>query len=36
MWSYVFHINDDMQSIMMIEISDNSFIAKWRGGFTES
>ncbi|MDR2779132.1 MAG: ribonucleoside-diphosphate reductase subunit alpha [Puniceicoccales bacterium] len=36
MSSYIFHVEDDMQSIMTRGISDNSFIAKWGGGIAGS
>ena len=36
MSSYVFHVEDDMQSIMTRGISDNAFIAKWGGGIAGS
>ncbi|MDR2737915.1 MAG: ribonucleoside-diphosphate reductase subunit alpha [Puniceicoccales bacterium] len=36
MSSYVYHLEDDMQSIMTRGISDNAFIAKWGGGLAGS
>ncbi|MDR1890699.1 MAG: ribonucleoside-diphosphate reductase subunit alpha [Puniceicoccales bacterium] len=36
MSSYVFYVEDNMQSIMTRGISDNSFIAKWGGGIAGS
>ncbi|MDR1401680.1 MAG: ribonucleoside-diphosphate reductase subunit alpha [Puniceicoccales bacterium] len=36
MSSYIFHVEDDMQSIMTRGISDNAFIAKWGGGIAGS
>ncbi|MDR1595839.1 MAG: ribonucleoside-diphosphate reductase subunit alpha [Puniceicoccales bacterium] len=36
MSSYIFHVNDDMRSIMTRGISDNAFIAKWGGGIAGS
>ncbi|MDR1433519.1 MAG: ribonucleoside-diphosphate reductase subunit alpha [Puniceicoccales bacterium] len=36
MSSYIFNVEDDMQSIMMRGISDNAFIAKWGGGIAGS
>jgi ribonucleoside-diphosphate reductase alpha chain len=36
MSSYVYHVNDDMRSIMTRGISDNAFIAKWGGGIAGS
>jgi ribonucleoside-diphosphate reductase alpha chain len=36
MSSYVFHVEDDMQSIITRGISDNAFIAKWGGGIAGS
>lgn len=36
MSSYVYYLEDDMQSIMTRGISDNAFIAKWGGGIAGS
>jgi ribonucleoside-diphosphate reductase alpha chain len=36
MSSYVFYVEDNMQSIMTRGISDNAFIAKWGGGIAGS
>jgi ribonucleoside-diphosphate reductase alpha chain len=36
MSSYVYYLEDDMQSIMTRGISDNAFIAKWGGGLAGS
>jgi hypothetical protein len=33
---YIFHVEDNMQSIITRGISDNSFIAKWGGGIARS
>ena len=36
MSSYIYEVEDDMNSIMIRGISDNAFIAKWGGGIAGS
>ena len=36
MSSYIYEVEDDMNSIMTRGISDNAFIAKWGSGITGS